>query len=94
MIVQALKLKPDNGYILDSMGWVLFKKGKVAGALQYLKKALEYLPEDAGILEHLGDAYLETGKREEALEHYRRALEKQPDNNLLIRKIDSLKQTK
>jgi Tfp pilus assembly protein PilF len=39
MIVQALKLKPDNGYILDSMGWVLFKKGKVAGALQYLKKA-------------------------------------------------------
>ena len=62
MIVQALKIKPDNGYILDSLGWVHFKKNKYDSALKHLKRALELLPDDPNIMEHLGDVYLKIGQ--------------------------------
>ncbi|HPC85017.1 MAG TPA: tetratricopeptide repeat protein [Smithellaceae bacterium] len=91
MIAQALKIKPDNGYILDSMGWVHFKKNNHESALTYLKKALEFLPEDPSIMEHLGDVYFEAGRREEALEWYRKAMKKDPDNRRLKNKMELLK---
>lgn len=90
MIVQALKIKPDNGYILDSLGWVHFKKNKYASALKHLRKALEFLPEDPSIMEHLGDVYLKTGRPKEALDYYRRAIKIIPDNGALKTKIDDL----
>ncbi len=91
MIVQALKIKPDSGYILDSMGWVHFRKSNYESALTYLKKALEFLPEDPGVMEHLGDVYFETGRRQEALEWYRKAIKADPANSRLKNKMDLLK---
>lgn len=90
MIVEALKIKPDNGYILDSLGWVHFKRNKIESALTHLKRALELLPGDANILEHLGDVYLKIGREQEALEQYRKALSLDPDNPALKKKLDLL----
>lgn len=91
-IETALSLKPYAGYIMDSMGWVLFQEGKAEEAIPWLKKALEREGPDPVILEHLGDAYAVLGKDEEARESYRKALEnleegKTEDEKRLLDKI-------
>ena len=73
--LRAMKLKPDSGYITDSLGWVYFQKGEYEKALEYLEKASSLQPEDPTITEHLGDVYLKNGLQEKALEAYRKALE-------------------
>ncbi|HOX14673.1 MAG TPA: tetratricopeptide repeat protein [Smithellaceae bacterium] len=90
MIIQALKIKPDNGYILDSLGWVYFKKSQYDSALKYLKRARELLPDDANIMEHLGDVYLKIGQDKEALDQYRNAVKIDSDNSTLKKKLDAL----
>lgn len=90
MITQALKFKPDNGYILDSLGWVNFKKNKYDSALTHLKRALELVPDDASITEHLGDVYLKIGQDKKALDYYRKAIKIDPGNNVLKKKLDNL----
>jgi tetratricopeptide (TPR) repeat protein len=90
LIVQALKIKPDNGYILDSLGWVHFKQNKFDSSLTHLKRALELVPDDASIIEHLGDVYLKIGQDKEALEYYRKAVKSAPDNRELRKKLDNL----
>ena len=93
LILQAMDLKPDNGYIIDSLGWVHFRQNKLASALKHLKRALELMPEDPNILEHLGDVYLKTGQAGEALDFYRRAIKISPDSLILKKKIDELDKT-
>ena len=90
MIVQALKIKPDNGYILDSLGWVYFKKNQYTKALNQLKRALELLPDDPNIIEHLGDVYLKIGQNKNAAEYYRKAVKIDPQNTALKKKLDKL----
>ena len=90
MIIQALKIKPDNGYILDSLGWVHFKKNQYDSALKHLKRARELLPDDANIMEHLGDVYLKIGQDKEALDYYRNAVKIDSDNSTLKKKLDAL----
>ncbi|TWI77351.1 tetratricopeptide repeat protein [Desulfobotulus alkaliphilus] len=75
MIRRAMELKPGDGYITDSMGWVYFKQGKPEKALPYLEKAARLLPEDPVILDHLGDAYRSLGKRKAAVEAYKKSLQ-------------------
>ncbi len=67
-ILRANSIKPDNGFILDSLGWVLFRLGRFSEANETLQKALLLLPENDLILEHLGDVNL-------ALQHYKIAQE-------------------
>jgi len=91
LIKEALKYKPDDGYITDSLGWVYFKKGLFAEALNLLKKAVELVPDDPIMLEHLGDAYLKTNDRVNALKVYKRSLKnKKKDKIQLERKIKEL----
>ena len=82
LIKEALKYKPDDGYITDSLGWVYFKKGMIKEALLYLEKAASLVPDDPIILEHLGDAYLKTNQNDKALDYYQRSL--------LLRKKDKV----
>ncbi|MFO7568669.1 MAG: tetratricopeptide repeat protein [Smithellaceae bacterium] len=88
LIVRALKLKPDSAYILDSLGWVHFKKKKYDSALLHLKKAHDLLPDDPTILEHLGDVYLKIGRNREAQAAYQKALQMDPDSSGLKKKLD------
>jgi tetratricopeptide (TPR) repeat protein len=91
-IKKALSLKPGNGYMIDSLGWVYFKQNRTDLAIKYLKEALEILPNDATIAEHLGDAYTKAGMIQKAIETYRHALKLSPDNHSpsLQKKLDDL----
>ncbi len=90
MIKKALALKPGDGFITDSLGWVYYRKNKLSDAIKYLKEAAAILPEDAAIADHLGDAYEKAGKHRDALEQYRKALKLKPDMKGLQEKIDRL----
>ncbi|MBW1823796.1 MAG: tetratricopeptide repeat protein [Deltaproteobacteria bacterium] len=90
MVKKALQLKPQDGYIIDSLGWVYFKKGEYKKAVKHLEKAVEYAPDDAIIREHLGDAYLKTDFKDRALEMYEGALTLDPEKDELKKKIESL----
>jgi tetratricopeptide (TPR) repeat protein len=79
MIERAVALRPNDGEIMDSLGWVLFRQGDVRGATKYLERAVEMMPEDATINGHLGDIYWAGGRKREAGFQWRRALTLKPD---------------
>jgi tetratricopeptide (TPR) repeat protein len=72
LIIDALKRKPDDGYITDSLGWVCFKQGRFKKALKTLRRANDLAPNEPVIMEHLGDVYLKIKDKKKALEFYRR----------------------
>jgi len=74
LIERALEAKPDNGYILDSYGWVLYRLGDFEGAIKQLEKAVTITTDDPMLFEHMGDVYYALHMREKALEHWRRSL--------------------
>jgi tetratricopeptide (TPR) repeat protein len=91
LVKEALKFKPNDGYITDSLGWVYYKKGEFDKALIYLKKAIELVPDDPIMLEHVGDAYLKLNDRESALKYYKKSLKvKEKDKEPLEEKIQQL----
>ncbi len=77
LIKGSLSLKPGNGYITDSLGWVYFKMGNYKKALKILKKASSIVQDDPVIFEHLGDVYNATGNSDKAREAWQQALEAQ-----------------
>jgi tetratricopeptide (TPR) repeat protein len=66
MIRKASELAPDDASITDSLGWALFKRGKVEDAIATLQRAAEKDPDQPEIQEHLGDALFKSGRRFEA----------------------------
>jgi tetratricopeptide (TPR) repeat protein len=72
-IQKAMLLKPGNGYIQDSLGWVYFRMGKLDLALKEILTALQLEPNDPNIHEHLGDIYLKQGDTKKAKEAYKKA---------------------
>jgi tetratricopeptide (TPR) repeat protein len=90
MIIRSLKIKPNNGYMLDSLGWVHFKKNNLNSAVKYLKQALELLPDDVNIIEHIGDVYVKLNKLKEAEEMYNRVLKIDPNHSLVKKKLEDL----
>jgi tetratricopeptide (TPR) repeat protein len=79
MIERALQQRPNDGAIIDSLGWVQLRQGDAAHAVRTLEHAAELEPEDPTITGHLGDAYWELGRRIEAEDQWRRALVLKPD---------------
>ncbi|GIS59273.1 MAG: hypothetical protein CM1200mP2_14980 [Planctomycetaceae bacterium] len=97
MIRKALKAEPKNSAYLDSMGWVLFKRGKYDEALKYLKMAsADRDGKDPTILEHLGDCLEKLKQKKQAVESWKQAFElarkdKRPDKKLIERIEKKLK---
>jgi tetratricopeptide (TPR) repeat protein len=94
-IEQAVALKPEDGFIRDSLGWVYFRMGDIDRALKELEKAVELVDDDAVIHEHLGDVYQQAGKAAQARMHYEKALTFLKDDEKkeeLRRKIEKLKE--
>ena len=79
MIEEAVKLRPGDGYFVDSMGWVLYRMGEFDGAVVHLERAAELRPHDPTINDHLGDAYWRVGRLKEARFQWRRALTLNPE---------------
>ena len=94
LIKRALELKPGNGYMIDSLGWVYYRQEKMDLAIKYLAEAAALLPDDPTIAEHLGTAYTKSGQKEKAVETYRQALKLNPDNKTLQEKLDDLTKSK
>lgn len=74
MLERAVSLKPSDGHITDSMGWVLYRLGRYQDAIPYLEQAVELLPYDSTVNDHLGDAYWRAGRKLEARYQWQRAL--------------------
>jgi Flp pilus assembly protein TadD len=76
LIERALKIEPNDGFYIDSLGWVYYQKGDYMRAVEQLERAVEITVDDPTIIEHLGDAYEKIGKRDLALVRYRDALKR------------------
>jgi len=91
LIRKAMEIEPKDGYITDSLGWLLFKKGLFQEALTTLEQAISLVPDDPIILEHIGDVHTKINNREKAVEYYKKALiKKEKDTETLLEKIKKL----
>lgn len=93
-IQKAVVERPDDGFILDSLGWVYFRMGEFQQAVEVLEKAILLEPQDPTIHEHLGDVYLAFHKPQLALENYQRSLalsDKVEDQTRVTSKIEAIK---
>lgn len=81
MIEQAVEEQPDDGFIVDSLGWVHYLTGDYAKAIEYLERAVSLEPTDPTINDHLGDAYWRMGRRIEARFQWRHALTNDPSDD-------------
>jgi tetratricopeptide (TPR) repeat protein len=91
LIEKALRLAPDDIFILDSMGWVQYRRGELGKAEEYLRRAYAGQP-DPEIAAHLGEVLWAAGKRDEAERIWSAALKDHPDNEALLNVIKRFKQ--
>jgi len=90
LIEKALELAPEDYYIMDSLGWVLYRMGDLKGAAQQLRRAWQGRP-DGEIGAHLGEVLWVLGERTEAEGVWRQALEASPESDTLQKTIQRLK---
>lgn len=79
LIKRAVSLRPYDGYIIDSLGWVQYRMGLYEDALPNLEKAVSLLPYDTTINDHLGDVYWQLGRHTEARFQWERAMNYRED---------------
>jgi tetratricopeptide (TPR) repeat protein len=82
MIERAVAGQPDDGYITDSLGWVLYRLGRYEEAVPHMLRAVELTPDDPVINDHLGDVLWMVGREREAEFQWRRALSFGPADDL------------
>lgn len=90
MIERAVTLRPSDGYITDSLGWVYFMRGNYKESIPYLERAVELLPYDSTINDHLGDAYWYVGRKAEARFQWERAYNYAEDDKLKTALTDKM----
>jgi Flp pilus assembly protein TadD len=86
LIEKALQLRPNDSYIIDSMGWVMYRQGDLMGAVGYLRRAYDD-QHDAEIGAHLGEVLWVQGKHDEARRVWDEALKNHPDNEVLRKTV-------
>ncbi|MBU4527687.1 MAG: tetratricopeptide repeat protein [Hoeflea sp.] len=82
LIRAAVDLRPNDGYIVDSLGWAHYRLGQYEDAVRELERAVELRPADPTINDHLGDAYWRVGRELEATFQWKRALANEPEADL------------
>jgi len=91
LIEKALKLAPEDAFIIDSMGWVLYRQAEIDESLKFLRRAFAART-DPEIAAHLAEVLWISGKRAEAEKILGEAAQKHPDNETLNQTIQRLKQ--
>jgi tetratricopeptide (TPR) repeat protein len=91
MIRRAVEQRPDDGYIVDSLGWANFRIGNYEEAVKDLDRAVELKPDDSTINDHLGDAYWRAGRVLEAHFQWSHAKDLNPDPEELPKIEEKLK---
>lgn len=79
MVRKAVEARPNDGYIVDSLGWAYYQLGDYEEAVKHLERAVELRPEDPVINDHLGDAYWRVGRTLEAKFQWRHARDNKPE---------------
>ncbi len=90
LLEKALQLAPEDAFIMDSMGWALYKAGRLGEAEGYLRRAYASRP-DPEIAAHLGEVLWAAGKRDEARQVWEEAKRQFPDNDVLRETLARLK---
>lgn len=83
LIRRAVKLKPNSGYYVDSLGWAHYRLGQYKEAVTFLEKAVSLQPDDPVINDHLGDAYWRVGRKLEAKYQWKHVKGLEPEKELL-----------
>ncbi|MEI8144384.1 MAG: tetratricopeptide repeat protein [Alphaproteobacteria bacterium] len=90
LVRRAVELTPEDGYIVDSLGWAYYRLGRYEDAVVELERAIELRPEDPVINDHLGDAYWKVGRINEAYFQWAHARDLKPEAEDLPRILDKL----
>jgi len=90
LIERALEISPEDSFIIDSLGWVLYRQGDLKGAAEQLRRAYGARP-DAEIGAHLGEVLWMMGERAEAERVWQESLKASPENETLQKTIQRLK---
>lgn len=85
LILQALKIRPKDGYFLDSLAWVYFKQQRYTEAAQRQEQALKLIGDDPVMHEHLGDILWKLNRQEDARTNWQKALDTGHENPGMIR---------
>ena len=85
MIRRAVEQRPDDGYIVDSLGWAYFRLGNYDEAVKNLERAVELKPDDPTINDHLGDAYWQGRATLEAQFQWAHARDLKPEPEELVK---------
>lgn len=85
MIQRAVDQRPNDGFIVDSLGWAFFQLGRYDEAVEQLERAVELDPHDPTINDHLGDAFWKVGRRTEARFQWQHALDSDPEEDVATR---------
>ena len=91
MVRRAVQQRPDDGYIVDSLGWAYYRLGRFDEAVEQLERAVTLRPADAVINDHLGDAYWKVGRKLEATFQWAHARDSEPEPDALetiLRKLE------
>ena len=91
MIKQAVDLRPDDGYIVDSLGWAYYQLHRYKDAVDTLERAIDLKPEDSTINDHLGDAYWQVGRKLDATFQWAHARDMKPEPDQLPVILEKLK---
>ncbi len=83
MIARAVALRPNDGYIVDSLGWAYYRLGRFEDAVRELEKAVSLKPDDPILNDHLGDAYWRAGKKLQAVFQWNHARDMKPELDVL-----------
>lgn len=83
LIERAVEQRPNDGYIVDSLGWAFYKLGRYDDAVRELERAVSLMPGDPILNDHLGDAYWQVGRLREAVYQWRHARGMEPDDVVL-----------
>ena len=81
MIESAVRAMPDDGAIIDSLGWALYRLGRYGEAVVQMERAVERMPVDSLVNDHLGDVLWAVGRQREAVFQWRRALAFAPESD-------------
>ncbi len=87
LIEKASSLAPNDAFIMDSLGWVKYRKGNTVDAAKLLKRAYEIQP-NAEIGAHLGEVLWKSGDQKQALDTWRSARKLEPDNDTLVKTLE------
>ncbi len=91
MLKRAVELRPDDGYIVDSLGWAFYRLGKYEDAMREMERAIDLKPSDPVINDHLGDVYWKVGRKLDAMFQWNHARDLSPepeDLPKILRKIE------